>query len=335
METQSLLTTDRLLIDHLTLYDNNFILELVNTAGWIKFIGNRNVTSQDEVTAYIQKIIDNPNTTYWVVKLKDNLTTIGIITFIKRDYLEYHDIGFAFLPNFATNGYAYEAANTVLDNVIHKYKLTHILATTVPENIGSIKLLKKNGLFFQKEIEVQKENLHVYGVSTNKLSINKISKSFFGLFTNTNKEQPNWNLLNDICIPEILLISKTEATHTVYNLITFIEPRQKILTDGTLTEFEENEMQEETTIIENIAQRYSTYQKSGILNGNLFKKKDTNFYSLSKQKVYGKLVQLFGKTRKINLSIMTVFLKDTVSVNQKRIVIMKKKHERTTLCRIA
>lgn len=282
MKTQSLLTTDRLLIEPLTVNDNNFIFELVNTAGWIKFIGNRNVTSQAEATAYIQKIIDNPNTTYRVVKLKDNQTSIGIITFIKRDYLEYHDIGFAFLPNFANNGYAYEAANTVLNNVIHKYKLLHILATTVPENITSIKLLKKLGLIFQKEIDVQQQNFHVYGVSKDKLSINKITKSFFGLFTNTNKKQPNWNLLNDICIPEIILINKTETTHIFYNLISFIEPRKKILTDGTLTEFEENEIQEQTTIIGNIAQRYSTYQKRGIFEANLFKQKGHKFLQFIK-----------------------------------------------------
>jgi hypothetical protein len=70
MAIQTLLTTDRLLIEPLTVNDNNFILELVNTNGWIEFIGNRNVTSHIEATAYIQKIIDNPNTTYWVVKIK-------------------------------------------------------------------------------------------------------------------------------------------------------------------------------------------------------------------------------------------------------------------------
>jgi len=148
MAIQTLLTTDRLLIEPLTVNDNNFILELVNTDGWIEFIGNRNVTSQVEATAYIQKIIDNPNTTYWVVKIKNNQTKIGIITFIKRDYLEHHDIGFAFLPNFANNGYAYESANTVLKNVIHQNNLSHIFATTVPENIISIKLLKKTWAIF-------------------------------------------------------------------------------------------------------------------------------------------------------------------------------------------
>jgi RimJ/RimL family protein N-acetyltransferase len=282
MAIQTLLTTDRLLIEPLTVNDNNFILELVNTDGWIEFIGNRNVTSQVEATAYIQKIIDNPNTTYWVVKIKNNQTKIGIITFIKRDYLEHHDIGFAFLPNFANNGYAYESANTVLKNVIHQYNLSHIFATTVPENIISIKLLKKLGLFFDKEIEVEKEKLYVYGVSTDKLSINEITKSFFGVFTNSNNKQPNWNLLSSICIPEIMLISKNETTHTVYSLTSFIEPRQKILTDGTLTEFEECETIEHTKIIGNIAQRHSAYQKSGILEGTMFKQNGNKFLQFVK-----------------------------------------------------
>lgn len=281
MAIQTILTTDRLLIEPLTVNDNNFILELVNTEGWIKFIGNRNVTSQVEATAYIQKIIDNSNTNYWVVKIKNNQTQIGIITLIKRDYLEHHDIGFAFLPNFFNNGYAYEAANIVLKNVIHQYNLSHIFATTFPENVTSIKLLKKLGLFFDKEIEVEKKKLYVFGVSTDKLSINEITKSFFEVFTNINNQQPNWNLLSSICLPEIMLISITETTQT-YSLTSFIELRQKILTDGTLTEFEEHETTEHTKIIGNIAQRHSAYQKSGILEGTMFKQKGHKFLQFVK-----------------------------------------------------
>ena len=168
MSHKILLKTDRLLIAPLATNDNSFILELVNTDGWIKFIGNRNITSEIEATNYIQKIIDNPNTNYWLVKLKDNQTKIGIITFIKRDYLEHHDIGFAFLPNFTNNGYAYEATSAVLKNVIQDGNHKQILATTIPENISSIKLLKKLGLCFNKEIEIDKKKLHVYGASTHK-----------------------------------------------------------------------------------------------------------------------------------------------------------------------
>ncbi len=166
MDTESFLLTARLLIKPLTITDYNFIFELVNTEGWIKFIGNRNIKSQVEAAAYIQNILGNKNVSYWVVKLKDKQDKIGIVTYIKRAYLEHPDIGFAFLPNFCKKGYAYEATNAVLNQIIREGNLSHIFATTVPENISSIKLLKRIGLVFEREIEVEKERLHVYGAST-------------------------------------------------------------------------------------------------------------------------------------------------------------------------
>ncbi len=149
--------------------DDQFIFELVNTEGWIRFIGNRNIASCDDARSYIQKILENRNISYWVVQLKDNNHKIGIITCIKRNYLEHHDIGFAFLPGFGNKGYAFEATHAVLQKLIPIQKLTHILATTIPENLNSIKLLKKIGLVFEKEIEIENEILHVYGNSTDKL----------------------------------------------------------------------------------------------------------------------------------------------------------------------
>jgi [ribosomal protein S5]-alanine N-acetyltransferase len=165
------LVTDRLLINPLAENDNAFILELVNTDGWIKNIGNRNVNTQTEAIAYIKKINGNENVAYWTVKLKETNEAIGIITFIKRDYLEHNDIGFAFLPNFNNKGYAFEATQEVLLFLTQNNNFTHILATTIPENISSINLLKKLGLEFDKVIEIENEILHIYKTSSNKLKI--------------------------------------------------------------------------------------------------------------------------------------------------------------------
>ncbi len=165
------LTTERLFIRPLTITDDNFILKLVNTEGWLRFIGNRNVTSQVEAGSYIQRILENKNISYWVVERRSNQDKIGLVTYIKRDYLEHPDIGFAFLPEFCKQGYAYEATSAVLHQLIQKRSLSHILATTFPENSSSIKLLKKIGLVYEKEIDVEKEKLHVYGASIDKLQI--------------------------------------------------------------------------------------------------------------------------------------------------------------------
>lgn len=169
MAHKSNLSTNRLLIEPIVLQDSDFIFELVNTEGWIKFIGDRNVKSTIDAYNYIQKILSNKDISYWTVKLKNNEVTIGIITFIRRSYLEYHDIGFAFLPKFFKSGFAYEATIKVLEYVIPEYKLSNILATTVPENVSSIKLLNKMGLKFLKQIEIENKSIHVYGVSSGKI----------------------------------------------------------------------------------------------------------------------------------------------------------------------
>jgi RimJ/RimL family protein N-acetyltransferase len=270
--------TERLTLNFLSIHETDFIYELVNTAEWIKYIGDRNIRTKEDALNYVQKIIDNPNINYWVVKLKTEQISIGIITFIKRDYLEHHDIGFAFLPKYGKNGYAYEAANTVLEDAIKNNNHQQILATTVKENTYSIKLLKKLGLSFEKEIEMGKDLLQIYALANNKFFINELTKNFFGLFTNSKQKQLTIEKINTLCLPETVIIKKDKNKEEIYNLESFISPRKKILTDGTLTEFEEYEFFEETKIINNLAQRFSKYEKKGFLNREYFEGKGIKLF---------------------------------------------------------
>ncbi len=153
--------TERLLLRHITTADNRFVLELVNTQGWLSFIGDRNIHSLAEATSYIEKIMNNAAIIYWTVLEKTSIQPIGIISFIKRTYLDYPDIGFAFLPNFIGKGYAYEATSKVILQIQEENTFETLLATTIPYNYASIKLLQKLGFDFDKEI-LQEEILHIY-----------------------------------------------------------------------------------------------------------------------------------------------------------------------------
>jgi RimJ/RimL family protein N-acetyltransferase len=160
--------TERLLLRELTLADAAFIFELVNTAGWIKFIGDRNVQTNEDAEQYIQKILNNPDVEYRVVTLQEEQTAIGVISFIKRTYLDHHDIGFAFLPAYAGRGYALEAANAVLNDMLTLREHTTILATTLIDNRSSIQLLKKLGFTFSKEIMNEEDILQLYAINSEK-----------------------------------------------------------------------------------------------------------------------------------------------------------------------
>lgn len=145
--------------------DSAFILDLVNTDGWLQFIGDRQVRSIDAAVTYIKNILSSPHITYRIVTLSGQNIPIGIVTLIKKDYLPFHDIGFAFLPAFGGKGYAYEATKAFLQGLIDGYADEKLLATTIPENIRSIRLLQKLGFQFDKEIDIEGKKLQVYAIS--------------------------------------------------------------------------------------------------------------------------------------------------------------------------
>ena len=155
-------TTQRLILNDLSLKDTAFIYELVNTPEWIRFIGQRHVNNGEDAANYINRILNNVNAHYTIVRLKDSLTSIGVITFLQRDYLPHPDIGFAFLSRFGKKGYAYEAAKAVLDSTQQTGSHKIILATTLFDNVQSIQLLEKLGLQFDKEISVGDDKLLLY-----------------------------------------------------------------------------------------------------------------------------------------------------------------------------
>lgn len=158
--------TERLKLVRLNLDDAAFIFELLNTEGWIKFIGDRNIRSIEDSEKYIEKTMKNPDIVYWVVKTIDEKNSMGIISFVKRENLEHRDIGFAFLPRFSKKGFAYEAAAIVLKDLLLDPTYKIILATMKAENISSIKLTEKLGFHFDKEIENGEIKSLLYSIPT-------------------------------------------------------------------------------------------------------------------------------------------------------------------------
>lgn len=162
---QQILETERLRIRPLSVEDSAFILALVNTQGWLKFIGDRNVKSIDDVVGYIAKIIENPNVIYNVFETKDASQAIGIVTLLTRDELPFPDIGFAILPDFGNKGYTFEASRNYLDALMGNTSIQTILGITLPDNITSINLLEKLGLKYEGSFLKDDEELLRYGTN--------------------------------------------------------------------------------------------------------------------------------------------------------------------------
>ena len=151
-----ILETERLKLRQLEIDDTEFIVELVNTPGWLKFIGDRNIKTTEDAIRYLQ---NGPMKSYqengfglWLVELKEDTKPIGMCGLLKRDWLEHPDIGFAFLPEFSGMGYAFEMALATVNYAKNKLELATLSAITVPSNEKSIQLLEKISFVFVKTV---------------------------------------------------------------------------------------------------------------------------------------------------------------------------------------
>ena len=144
--------TARLLIRPTTENDAEFILVLLNTPKWIKYIGDRNVKTMASAKAYInEKIIPQLKrlgySNYTVIRKEDN-RKIGTCGLYDREGLDGIDIGFAFLPEYEGKGFAFEASNRIKDAAFDEFKIKSISAITAKDNVSSQRLLEKLGLKF-------------------------------------------------------------------------------------------------------------------------------------------------------------------------------------------
>ncbi|MGZ4122853.1 MAG: DUF4440 domain-containing protein [Tumebacillaceae bacterium] len=100
--------------------------------------------------------------------------------------------------------------------------------------------------------------------------LDEIVADFYKAFTNKEGMKPNVGIIHQLFIPEGMIIKNTDDVPVIYNLQQFIEPREKLLTEGLLVDFEEAETSSITEIFGSIAHRFSLYRKSGILSGERF-----------------------------------------------------------------
>jgi [ribosomal protein S5]-alanine N-acetyltransferase len=162
----SILETQSLRLSQFTTSDAGFILELLNTPTWLKYIGDRGVKSLESARDYLE---NGPIKSYRAfgyglakVSLKTTDQPIGMCGLLNRDYLDMPDIGFAFLPEFSGRGYGYEIASATLIHFTKQFSLPAVYAITLPNNSASIALLKK--LAFTEDSTIQKdgENLLLF-----------------------------------------------------------------------------------------------------------------------------------------------------------------------------
>ena len=156
------LETERLSLRHMAAPDAAFILALLNEPGFLRNIGDRGVKSIADARAYLangpMKSYEERGFGLYVVELKETGEPVGICGLIKRESLDDVDIGFAFLERYWLKGYGHESAAAVIEQGRRAHGLRRIVAVTAPHNQGSIRILEKVGLRFERMIRMPGED---------------------------------------------------------------------------------------------------------------------------------------------------------------------------------
>lgn len=166
----TILSTPRLVLRIFNVDDAEFVFELMNDPSWIRYIGDKGIHDLDKARAWIlERPLESQRQhgfSFYVVTLKDTQTPVGICGLIKRATLQDVDMGYAFLPQFCGQGYAYEAAQAVMQYAQQEFAFKKLAAITSPDNQPSNQLLRKLGFTLEQVLvmdgEEQETNLYAY-----------------------------------------------------------------------------------------------------------------------------------------------------------------------------
>jgi RimJ/RimL family protein N-acetyltransferase len=157
----TVLETERLVLRRFTAEASEleFVLRIVNEPSYLQNIGDKGVRTLEQAATYL---LEGPIKSYevhghglYLVVLKESLQPVGICGLLRRDQFQDPDLGYAFLPEFWSQGFAFESASAVLNYGRRSLGLAKVIALVNPTNAPSIKLLKKLGFSYSERVNME------------------------------------------------------------------------------------------------------------------------------------------------------------------------------------
>lgn len=150
--------TDRLWLRPTLEEDADFIVEVFNTPGALRFIGDRDINSKELALEFIYnrplvQLEELGYSNYTIIERVSG-AKVGVAGLYARPHLEHSDLGYALLPKYEGKGYAREASRRLLEAAHEDFELETVCAITHPENHKSSKLLLDLGFEQVDEVEL-------------------------------------------------------------------------------------------------------------------------------------------------------------------------------------
>lgn len=171
MATLPELETSRLSLRRLDFDDAPFLVGLLNQPSFLANIGDRGVRNVDDAHRYLR---EGPMAMYekfgfglWHVARRSDGAPVGMCGLLRRDILPDVDVGYAFLPEYWGQGFAFEAAEATLRQAAGKFGLRRVIGVVSDHNAGSIRVLEKLGMSFERMVSMRPDepDVRLYGRS--------------------------------------------------------------------------------------------------------------------------------------------------------------------------
>jgi len=146
------INTERLLIRNFQPEDWKSVLEYTSDSNNMEYIPE-GVLSEQGAQDFIRDNIGENAEKFPVILKKENVL-IGHMVFHKWFGEGTYEIGWVFNPKYHNNGFATEAAQSILKYSFEKMNIHRIIATCQPQNIASYRVMEKVGM--RREAHFQK-----------------------------------------------------------------------------------------------------------------------------------------------------------------------------------
>ena len=137
----------------------------MNEPSFRAYIGDKGIETLDDARQYLREV---PIAHYlqhgfgvYRVSLRQNLIPVGLCGLVRRDEFPDPDLGFAFLHDHWSNGYAFESSQSVLEFALGPLGLRRVIAMADPLNQASIRLLDKLGSRYERMVTMPGETSEV------------------------------------------------------------------------------------------------------------------------------------------------------------------------------
>ena len=201
------------------------------------------------------------------------------------------EVGFAFARDHHGHGYAAEAADAMLRMGFEGLGLHRISAVCIAENHASAKLLQRLGFNRQGRLvdnvwfkdrwatqlifaltgdewrERDSEGSPPVALRSDVAAIGDLVRCFFAAFTSGDRAESGIEALRAAMLPDAIVVRTCGQTPTVYGVESFLAPRHRLLTDGSLTEFTEQAGRGRIDVFGDIGHWFGHYTKDGLLHG--------------------------------------------------------------------